>query len=172
MSEYYDSEGYLTDAGFEADADTLGAAWAARTQPMSDQPARTEPGDHYDDYHHYTVPDGMDLTPSEIRHHARALGLTTKQAQAMLDHAPALLQRQQSNDWAAQSQSQFTETDLAAAKSMLAKVGSPGLIDQLNKTGLGNHPAFIKMFADAERKLANKGSRNDVAARMYPNMER
>jgi hypothetical protein len=167
MSEYYDDNGYLTDAGFDADYDTLEAARAARSQ--ADQPARSQAGDHFDDHHQYTVPEGIVLTPVEIKQHANALGLTTKQTQAMLNYAPEFFSQQRNNAWAKESMAQFTDADIKAARSMLKRVGSPGLTEQLNKTGMGSHPAFIKMFADAERKLQGKGA-TSLAQQLYPSM--
>lgn len=63
------------------------------------------------------------------------------------------LQQQQSDAWAAESERAFVGRphDLRDAKAAIAKYGSPELKAVLNSSGLGNHPALIKAFAQAFR---------------------
>ena len=102
------------------------------------------------------LPEG---TLGEVYKEFHAIGLSDKQAQAMLD----LYTRQQAQlggtvsstmealkkEWGAGAPDQIKSAQRAAAQ-----VGGSELLDVLEQTGLGNHPALIKMFARVGAMLA------------------
>jgi hypothetical protein len=151
-----------TDAGTQptaAPADAQGAA-----TPPAAPPQATAPTDDYS----FTVPEGKALD-SEVTEQfttlAREAKLPKEHAQKVVDMGVALADK-----WAAQQQQAVKEqvagwareayadpeigngNDEALVKTMaVAKVGlkefaSPELVDLLNLSGLGNHPAVIKHF--------------------------
>ena len=71
-----------------------------------------------------------------------------------------------SNQWAQQSRTDAEfggdklNENMAVAKRALQQYGSPELSDLLNQSGLGNHPAFIRMFYRVGLTLREDGMVN------------
>lgn len=95
------------------------------------------------------VPDG---TYDELSKEFAALGLTDKQAQGVLDLYSRSTDKiggtvkdtmaELRKEWGAGA-----EMQIKSAQQAVREVGGDELIDVLEQTGLGNHPALIKTFA-------------------------
>jgi hypothetical protein len=146
------------------------------------------------------LPEGSPLKPADLEAvaaKAKELGLSQTQAQGLLERegaAIAAFEKQQVKDyetkvtsWATELQhdpvfggAAFKENAELASRA-LKTYGDPDLIQILNETGLGNHPALNRTFlkiakATAPDKLviaaAETADTRSPEERFYPNMHK
>lgn len=170
-------------AGAAAPADAAAAPEQAPEQ-AADTPAATDPAKPAvpETYQPFTLPEGMALDQAALDQFtpvARELGLTQEQAQKLVGlYAGQMAQVQEMAGQAWQQQRQEWQTaarrdpefggakfdeNLSLAKRALDQFGGPDLIEALNVTGAGDHPAVLKMFAAVARatgdhKLVSPGA--------------
>lgn len=152
------------------------------------------------EYTDFTVPEGIlldqQLMPA-FKEVAAKAGLKQEQAQMMIEMGAQLQQKiltdhfaaveQQKADWEAAAKAdkeiggdKFDENMSYAAKAASVFV-TPALQEQLNKTGLGNHPDMIRVFIRAGKMISEDtlvpGGRSpgedkekSLAQKMFPNM--
>ena len=135
------------------------------------------------DYSDLKVPDTFDASDSglaQFKDQAAKAGLSFEQAQAFLDADIARAEEntkayqarveKQNNEWAEEAKSDPEiggvdfEENLHKARKFLANYNDPKLVEMLNKTGMGNHPSFIKMFV----RLGQVGSEDSTSVLMQP----
>lgn len=169
-------------AGAAAPADAAAAPAPATEQeeaPATPDPAKPAAPDTYQPF---SLPEGMALDQAALDQFtpvARELGLTQEQAQKLVGLYAGQIQQaqelagqawqQQRREWqtAARRDPEFGgakfDENLALAKRALDQFGGPELIEALNVTGAGDHPAVLKMFAAVARatgdhKLVSPGA--------------
>jgi hypothetical protein len=152
------------------------------------------------EYTDFTVPEGIlldqQLMPA-FKEVASKAGLKQEQAQMMIEMGAQLQQKilkdhfatveQQKADWEAAARAdkeiggdKFDENLSYAAKAASVFV-TPELQEQLNKTGLGNHPDMIRLFIRAGKMISedtlvpgDKDTAADkdktLAQKMFPDM--
>jgi hypothetical protein len=124
------------------------------------------------DYGAFTAPPGVDLDPvaiDEFKPVAKELGLTQEQAQKLVGVVAGMQQRQQEahvaqvKEW---EQAVTTDKDIGGAKwpenqALVARARdqfvTPELRDLMDQTGLGSHPAVIKLFVHLGKAIADDG---------------
>ena len=148
-----------------------------------------------DQYEPFTVPEGIDVDDDLINEAAdiyHKLGLSQEQAQQLVDldtqrmeaanQEWAGINAQWVNDIKTDAEmggGKFPET-LSMAKKAMDKLGSDGLRDILNDSGLGNHPELVRSFAKMGRLLSEgtvhtgqpKGGSTDPAYVLFPSMRK
>lgn len=152
---------------------------AAAAAPATPDPAKSASPETYQPF---SLPEGMALDQAALDQFtpvARELGLTQEQAQKLVGLYAGQIQQaqtlagqawqQQRGEWqtAARRDPEFGgakfDENLGLAKRALDQFGSPALVDALNVTGAGDHPAVLKMFAAVARatgdhKLVSAGA--------------
>ena len=141
----------------------------------------------------FTMPDGVALDKTaadEFTAIAKELKLDQASAQKVADVGAKMAQRQvEAHAQLVESWVESVKTDkeiggdklaenLAIARKAIDTFGTPELKDVLNATGFGNHPAVIKAFYKAGMAISSdrfvsgspKGPENDMAKKMFPNM--
>jgi hypothetical protein len=139
------------------------------------------------------MPDGVALDKTaadEFTAIAKELKLDQASAQKVADVGAKMAQRQvEAHAQLVESWVESVKTDkeiggdklaenLAIARKAIDTFGTPELKDVLNATGFGNHPAVIKAFYKAGMAISSdrfvsgspKGPENDMAKKMFPNM--
>jgi len=140
------------------------------------------------------MPEGVELdsvAADEFTTIAKDLKLTQDQAQKLAGVAASMQQRQaEAHAKTVETWVESVKTDkeiggdklnenLAVARKAMETFGSPELKDVLNMTGFGNHPAIIKAFYKIGQAISqdqivvgkpNQGTVDDVAKKMFPNM--
>lgn len=123
-----------------------------------------------DKYEIKTLPENAALLPESdvkaFKSAAHKMGLSGKQAQAVIDHYQAVLA---TNVKSIKDQGRATEEALKgewggafdrnvglAARAVIES-GGKDLLKYLDETGLGNHPALIKAFAKMGQIMADEG---------------
>jgi hypothetical protein len=106
-------------------------------------------------------PEGSKLSQANVEHiaaTAKAMGLTTAQAQAMIANTSKA-----TDQWLEQIKTdqeiggEAFAGSVERAKQALNKFGSSALLDALNQTGLGNHPELVRTFARIGKAMAEDG---------------
>lgn len=124
----------------------------------------------------FTAAEGKEYDAEVLKEYeaaAREIGLDNDQANSMLGRMSAMLEQRQtaqmealSSQWAEQSRADTEfggdklNENMAVAKRALQQYGSPELTELLNQSGLGNHPAFIRMFYRVGLTLREDGMVN------------
>ncbi len=151
------------------------------------------------EYGEFSIPEGTELDKSAMEAFtpvAKELGLTQDQAQKLVDvyskadadsqaalteQVDALHQSwiQEVKDDADLGGVKFDET-IATARTFMNGYGDKELTDVMNETGLGNHPAVVRLFYKLGRSMAEdnvnigavRGQEGEVslAKKMFPNM--
>jgi len=175
------------DAQAEANVDT--AVQTEAQTPATDKPAEAVVPEAYE----FAMPEGitLDKTASdEFSAVAKELKLDQATAQKVADVGIKMAQRQQEvfettkAAWAEQSRTDKDiggdnfDQNMAVALKTLNTFGSPELKDVLNASGLGNHPAVIKLLVKAGKAISDdgfvsgspKGAETDMAKKMFPSM--
>ena len=70
------------------------------------------------------------------------------------------------------------DENLGIARQAMDAFGSPELKELLNRSGLGNHPAVVKAFYNAGKRISTdrmvtgtpRGGDTDTAKKLFPNM--
>lgn len=182
------------DAG-NANPDTPTATPAApadaqpTTPPAEQKPAEPAVPDSYE----FKMPEGVELDKAaadEFTAIAKELKLDQATAQKVADVGAKMAQRQAEThaklveSWVEQVKTDKDiggdklDENLAIARKALDTFGTPELRDVLNSTGLGNHPAVIKAFYNAGKRIspdtfvtgAPAGNATDPSKKMFPNM--
>jgi hypothetical protein len=186
------SEGTVIDPVADA---SLPIESAPPTEPVAADVSAPVPVE----YGEFAIPEGATYDPeigAEFTAAAKELGLSKDQAQGLVDLG-AKMQTQMlaaqaahietvSAQWADEARSdkeiggENFEANLSIAKLALDHVASPALIEQLNTTGLGNHPDMIRALyrmgkllkEDGQLKVENTpgDSKVSIAQQLYPNM--
>ena len=144
----------------------------------------------------FTMPEGMELDQAMADAATpvfKELGLTQEQADKLVALQADAVQRQaeasqaafdkQLNDWATElkNDSEFGgdafDENAGIARTAIDKLGSEGLKDMLDSTGIGNHPELFKFCLKVGKLLSedDPGSgdagegETSIAERMYPN---
>ena len=151
------------------------------------------------EYAEFTIPEGQELDKGAMdtfKPIAKELGLTQEQAQKLVDvysgstaDASKVMMEQIDalhESWIQEVRNdkelggvKFDET-LATARTFLNGYGDEQLTQVLNESGLGNHPAVVKLFYKLGRSMAednvnigairNAEGEVSLAKRMFPNM--
>ena len=170
-------ETLITEAAVEEAAPEQGQAVAEAQQPAEpEQPATTEQQEKpaVPEQYQFTAAEGKEYDADVLKEAAaREIGLDNDQANLMLGRMSAMLEQRHgaqmealSNQWAQQSRTDAEfggdklNENMAVAKRALQQYGSPELSDLLNQSGLGNHPAFIRMFYRVGLTLREDGMVN------------
>jgi len=160
-------------AAAPAPADAAPVTPAAVDTPVEGAPAGEAPAPVVDApvVYDLKLPEGSLLNPTTLEAYtaeARSLGLTSEEAQAMVERQSALV-AETANALLADLKADpalggqhFDETVAAAAKGrdFIAPPGTPGaelLSNLLNSTGLGNHKLLVEMFARIGRMGSEDG---------------
>lgn len=174
-----------------SDTTLADAANATTEAPKAEEPKVEEPKvpETYD----LKMPEGVELDKAaadEFTAVAKELKLDNPTAQKLADVAAKMAQRQTEKhaalvqSWVEQIKTDKEiggdkfEENLAVAQRALNEFGSPELKDVLNASGLGNHPAVVKAFYNAGKRISQdrivtgspKGGETDVAKKLFPNM--
>jgi hypothetical protein len=141
-------------------------------KPADQKPANQAPvvPEKYD----LKLPDGSVFDAAhleEVSAYAKELKLSTEQAQKLVERDNALVsgyrEREQANwqkmvnDWSEKVKADpeiggdKLDTNVQAARKALDRFGSPALKEMLNKTGAGNHPELVRIFAKIGQALAD-----------------
>lgn len=178
------------DAQTEANVDA--AVQTEAQAPETDKPAESaEPV--VPEAYEFAMPEGISLDKAaadEFSAVAKELKLDQATAQKVADVGIKMAQRQQEvfettkAAWAEQSRTDKEiggdnfDQSMAVALKTLNAFGSPELKDVLNASGLGNHPAVIKLLVKAGKAISDdgfvsgspKGAETDMAKKMFPSM--
>ncbi|TPQ24930.1 hypothetical protein [Methylomonas koyamae] len=186
-----------TDTGSGAADSTDAGADGAETGNTSGSEQQTGAPETYADF---TVPDGVAVDQEllgEFTTTAKALNLRQEDAQKLADLGAKMAQKI-SNDMYAQHQANVEswveqvkadpeiggdklEASLAVVPPVLKTFGSDALVELLDQTGYGNHPAIVKFFVNVGKAIGEDtlvpggantaGGEKTIAQRMYPNMK-
>lgn len=181
-----------TNAGDTQTAETqAGATTQADTTAQATETKATEP--QVPEVYDFKMPEGVELDKAaadEFSTVAKELKLDNATAQKIADVGAKMAQRQAEQhaklvaSWVEQIKTDPTiggdkfDENLAVARRALDEFGSPELKDVLNASGLGNHPAVVKAFYNAGKKISTdrmvtgtpKGGDTDTAKKLFPNM--
>ena len=161
------------------------------TEQTSTTPEVTAPA--VPESYEFTMPEGVQLDQTaadEFTAIAKELKLDQATAQKVADVGAKMAQRQQeAHVKLVETWTEAVKTDkeiggdklaenLGVARKALEAFGTPELKDVLNSTGLGNHPAVIKVFYKFGKAISEdrfvtggaKGPETDIAKRMFPSM--
>jgi hypothetical protein len=120
----------------------------------------------------FEAPEGVVLDPAAVEEFtpvARELGLTQAQAQRLVGVVAGMQQRQaeaqaeQVRQWAEETMAdkeiggRHWEKNALLVREAKDRFATPGLLDLMNSTGLGNHPEVIKLFVRLGREVADDG---------------
>lgn len=142
----------------------------------------------------FKMPEGIELdqdAAQEFTAWAKEQGLKPEQAQKVADIGAKMMQKQAEmhaqtvSAWVEQVRADKEiggdklEENLAYARAAIDAFGSPELKEILNASGLGNHPAVVKAFIQAGKRIAPDtfvaGNRSpsgdrDPAKTLFPSM--
>jgi hypothetical protein len=161
------------------------------TEQASTTPEVTAPA--VPESYEFTMPEGVQLDQTaadEFTAIAKELKLDQATAQKVADVGAKMAQRQvEAHVKLVETWTEAVKTDkeiggdklaenLGVARKALEAFGTPELKDVLNSTGLGNHPAVIKVFYKFGKAISEdrfvtggaKGPETDIAKRMFPSM--
>lgn len=128
---------------------------------------------------------------------AQELGLNNEQAQKLLEHqsqAVTAYQQSQQQVWNNQTKAwrdavaadpeiggPHLEANVAHARAVINKYGSPAFVAALNETGLGNHPELVRFVVNIGKAAADDGTlvsgarggagQKTLADNLYPDMK-
>lgn len=172
-------ETLITEAAVEEAAPEQTQAAAEAQQPAEpEQQAAPEQQEKpaVPEQYQFTAAEGKEYDADVLKEYeaaAREIGLDNDQANLMLGRMSSMLEQRHSaqmealsNQWAQQSRTDAEfggdklNENMAVAKRALQQYGSPELSDLLNQSGLGNHPAFIRMFYRVGLTLREDGMVN------------
>lgn len=142
----------------------------ADTPPADTPPADTPPADPGAaiDSMEFTAPEGVTIDETlavDLKGIAKQNGWTPEVTQAVADLGSQMLVRQaeankaRSEQWKSEVLADpeiggaSMEQNLALARKGLAELGSPELVEFLDATSLGNHPALVKAFYKAAKLI-------------------
>ena len=169
---------------------------AGTSTPVTESTQTTEPTaatPQVPEAYEFSMPDGVDLDKAaadEFSVIAKELKLDNPTAQKFADVAAKMAQRQTEQhaklveSWVEQVKTDKDiggdklDENLGIARQAMDAFGSPELKDVLNASGLGNHPAVIKAFYNAGKKISAdrivtgtpKGGETDAAKILFPSM--
>ena len=152
-------------------------------------------------YEDFTLPEDWEVPDArltEFHDFARQRGMSQEDAQAAVDLHTSVMQEfieKQQEVWDTtrqgwidkaksdpdlQDENGSSEAAFAVAKKGALSVGGEALLEALNDTGAGDHPAVIKAFFEVGRRMSEDtlelgGARTDTrtrAQRMYPSMDK
>lgn len=188
-----DTSTSTTNAGEPQTADTT-----AGTNPQGDASTQTaettkatEPV--VPEAYEFTMPEGVELDKAaadEFSAVAKELKLDNATAQKVADVGARMAQRQaEQHAKLVESWVEEVKTDreiggdkldenLGIARQAMDAFGSPELKELLNRSGLGNHPAVVKAFYNAGKRISTdrmvtgtpRGGDTDTAKKLFPNM--
>lgn len=141
---------------------TAAAPAQQETQPTQPQALETTLGGVT--YGEFTMPEGFDQPNEAFLEIAKELNIPQAGVQKMVDFytqtlIPQLIQEQQSfvdnqnNEWRDACERELGRAGVDMAKSAYQQFATPELTEMLNQTGLGSHPALVRMFAEIGKQL-------------------
>ena len=141
----------------------------------------------------FTAPEGVTLDNAALERFTplfKEANLTQETAQKLVTEYASYQQAQivkQAETWLAESKAdkeiggQSFDANAKEAQQAFAKYGDPALKQFLEQTGLGNHPALLKMFVKIQRASAedkhvqidapSKGQTDSFAKKLFPDMK-
>lgn len=164
-----------TNAGNPQDANSAGATppstppQGQTTPPEGEQGQTGQQGQSNEPNYELKMPEGIDLdkdAAAEFVAFAKEQGIKPDQAQRVAEIGAKMMQRQAEahartvSTWVEQVKAdkeiggEKLEENLAVARSAIEAFGTPELKDVLNSTGLGNHPAVVKFFYQAGKRIS------------------
>ena len=184
-----------TDTNNAGNATTNSQAVADTTtaQPAAESPKTEAPA--VPESYEFSMPEGIALdkaASNEFSAVAKELKLDQATAQKVADVGIKMAQRQQEvfestkTAWAEQARTDKDiggdkfDQSMAVALKTLNSFGSPELKEVLNASGLGNHPAVIKLLVNAGKAISEDGlvigspksaSPGDTASKLFPTMK-
>jgi len=182
-----------TNAG-DASTDSKPVDAAGQAAPDSAATETTKPETStVPESYEFAMPEGVELDTTardEFSAVAKEMKLDQATAQKVADVGIKMIQRQKEvfettkAAWAEQSRvdkeigGDKFDQNMAVALKTLNAFGSPELKDVLNASGLGNHPAVIKLLVKAGKAISEdgfvagspKGPETDMAKKLFPNM--
>ena len=168
------------------------------TKASENQAAGEKAGDEQKPADNYTVtaPEGVVIdgeTSAAFSALSKELALSQEQSQKIVDRIAPMIAGQQAKardaalaEWetAAKSDPEYggdrLNESLGVAKKALNQLGTSGLRELLNSTGLGSHPEIIRLLYKAGKALsedaiapqtANAPTQTDPARVMFPNQK-
>lgn len=189
-----------TDAGAVNTTATGNTGETSQNTPASETAAETtQPSGAPEQYAAFEVPDGVVMDTEmlgEFMVAAKDIGLKQEQAQHLVTMGATLAQRITENAalaeaariaaWEAETRNdkeiggEQLDANLSLAKRAMEAFGSDALMNVLNETGLGNHPAIIKAFVKAGKAISEDtlmpggaqvpAEKKSLAQTLYPHM--
>lgn len=188
-----DDAGVKDDAGKDADHDKDGNTDDKSKDGKADEGKDGAP----EQYQDFSVPEGYEVDAellSEFTPLLKELGASQEQGQKFVDLQAKVVQKvtdaqakvwaDTQGDWrkAGETDEEFGkgkyDESIMLARKAMRTIGGEGLVDALNKTGMGNHPEFIRFFYRVGKEIgednfsfgsANKDGAKTLAERMFPN---
>lgn len=162
-------------------AEDMNANVSATTEPVADTQVTTEPTAPVAEptpaqpqalettlggvtYGEFNMPEGFEQPNEAFLEIAKELNIPQAGVQKMVDFytqnlIPQLIQEQQAfvdnqnNEWRDACEKELGRTGIDMAKSAYQQFATPELTEMLNQTGLGSHPALVRMFAEIGKQL-------------------
>ena len=181
--------GETQNAEVNADAGKVAASDESQAQQTDSADKAAEAPESYE----FKLPEGIEADKSaleEFTTFAKELKLKGEDAQKAVDIGMRMVERQQEahrklvESWAEEVKGDKElggdklNQNLAVAKKAVDAFGGPELKAMLDQTGLGNHPAVIKMFVAVGKKISEDslvqgdrsgaGAPKSIAERLYP----
>lgn len=126
-------------------------------------------------YGTFTVPDGFEAPNEEFLAITKELGIPQEGVQKVVDYytqkfMPAMFEQQQqaiakqNETWTQQSIKDVGQDGVERAKLAYKQYATPELTELFNQTGLGSHPAVVKMFAEIGKQMGESTLVNGKAS--------
>lgn len=162
-----DGAGSADKNGQSADTDRSGGAGDVGKGPQSGEAEKGGQAGGQDSGNEFELPEGYQISDENLgalRQYAADYGIDKAGAQELIDYHVSVLEQQQEaqmagwealkSDWANQARSDKALQDsagnidqsLSIAKKGVESLGGKELLEVLNMTGVGSHPAVIKAF--------------------------
>ena len=139
---------------------------AVEGQPAAPATPEVKPQGAPEAYADFTLPEGSIVAPEiieDVKTAAKSLNLSQDQAQHLLDSNVALASKMVAKsavDWEAATKADkeiggdALQDNLGYAKKALDAFGSAELKGLLQKSGLGNHPEFVRAFVKVGKAIS------------------
>ena len=192
MTDTTAATGTDTNNAGDAPTDSQTVADTTTAQPAAESQKDEAPA--VPEAYEFTMPEGVALDKAasdEFSAVAKELKLDQATAQKVADVGIKMAQRQQEvfestkTAWAEQARTDKDiggdkfDQSMAVALKTLNSFGSPELKEVLNASGLGNHPAVIKLLVNAGKAISEDGfvtgspkaaTQGDAASKLFPTM--
>lgn len=178
----------------EGEGNTLLGGDTEKTSEESNEETKSQGAP--ENYSDFTLPEGVTISEemtSEFKTLAKELNLSQEQAQKLVNLQVKNSQgttdriltdyQQTVKGWKSESEKAFggelKDRLTSSAKALARFEGGTQVKELLNQTGLGNHPAFVRLFSeigkmiseDTMHEAGKKGTPKSTAEIFYPNMK-